>query len=83
MEITFWKNNKIDQEFQMDLNTIIIDFIKSEYQSEKYSYWPFERQFLAFITNYGTFLPFTDKHWIKIWDTYKFYKNLETYKDFI
>jgi hypothetical protein len=85
MNITFWKNNKIDQEYQIDINTIVTDFIKSKYQTEDWLNYPFERRLNMFLMdiNYGTYEPFTNKQWGKIYDTYQFHKNLNKYKDFI
>jgi|TARA_R100000479_G_scaffold33995_1_gene14613 hypothetical protein len=85
MNITFWKNNKIDQEYQIDIDTIVTDFIKSKYQTEDWLNYPFERRLNMFLMdiNYGTYEPFTNKQWGKIYDTYQFHKNLNKYKDFI
>jgi len=85
MNITFWKNNKIDQEYLISVDTIINDFIKSKYQSEDYSCWPFERRFITFLleNNYGSYDPFVEEQWKNIVDSFNFHKKLELYKDFI
>ena len=78
MNITFWKNNKIDQEYQISVDTIVTDFIKSKYQTKDWLNYRFERRLNMFLVdkNYGTYEPLTNKQWLKIFDIYKFHKNL-------
>lgn len=44
-----WKNNRVDQEWQLDNAEIIRQFKESKWNKEPYFDWPFERRFLVFI----------------------------------
>ena len=69
MQITFWKNNKLDQEYKLDIYTVITDYIKSKYQTGDY---PFERRLNMFLMDkdYGSYEPFTSKEWDEIYNIY-------------
>lgn len=71
--ITFYKNNRIDQEYKVELSKVI-----QLYQNSKCSKYeqPFERKFLLFLSNdnqfqNSSFEPFTDKEWGLIYSKYK------------
>ena len=68
--ITFYKNNRIDQEYKVDLSKVIQLYLNSE---DSKMYWPFRRKFLTFLSNefQSTFDPFTNKEWDSIYSKYK------------
>lgn len=71
--ITFYKNNRIDQEYKIDLNRVIQLYKNSE--CSKYEL-PFERKFLIFLSNdkkfqNSSFDSFTNKEWSLIYKLYK------------
>lgn len=71
--ITFYKNNRIDQEYKVDLSKVIQLYEKSK--CSKYEL-PFERKFLIFLSNdnkfqNSSFDPFTNKEWDSIYNLYK------------
>ena len=70
-KLTLYKNNRIDQKYTENLVFIISNYITSDWQKLDL---PFERKFLAFLTEYyndSTFDPFGDKEWDYIYSTYK------------
>jgi len=69
--ITFYKNNRIDQEYKVDLDKVIQLYENSEDSKKD---WPFERKFLLFLSNEFqniSFDPFTDKEWGSIYSKHK------------
>jgi|GEM_PF-6085586 len=68
--ITFYKNNRIDQEYKVDLSKVIELYQNSE---DSKIDWPFERKFLLFLSNkfQSTFDPFTSKEWGSIYNLHE------------
>jgi hypothetical protein len=68
--ITFYKDNRIDQEYKVDLTKVIQLYLNSEDSKIE---WPFERKFLLFLSNEfkSTFDPFTNKEWDSIYHKHK------------
>jgi len=63
--ITFYKDNKIDGKYEMPVNLIIKEYLKTEK-----SKWdmPFDRKILNFMAeNYGYFDILSDKEWDTIY----------------
>jgi len=61
MEITFWKDNLLSGEHEVDVEQIIREFLETEE-----SKWdmPFERLILNFMSiKYGSFDVLSDKSW--------------------
>ena len=73
MKITFWKNNKLNQEYQIELLDILKDFTKSKYETTDYKDWMFERRFNVFLSDkdYGAWENFTDEEFSFIYKSYK------------
>ena len=72
-KLTLYKNKRIDQKYTEDLKIVVSNYINSEW---KEVHLPFERKFLAYLTEYyhhSTFDPFGEKEWQYI---YKIYKEL-------
>ena len=75
MKITFWKNNKLNQEYQIELLDILKDFSRSKYETTDYKDWMFERRFNLFLSDkdYGAWENFSDREISLI---YKLYQSL-------
>ena len=74
--IKFYKNNKISEEYKIELNKLIGEFMKSNYNNYDL---PFERNFLAYISETypnDSFAPINAKLWDKIFQLYRDYKDL-------
>lgn len=71
MKITFWKNNLISGEHQVELEQMIKDFIASDDVSRT-NYlegWPFERAIIMFMSNsYGSFDRLSDSQFFALKD---------------
>ena len=78
MKIKFWKNNRSDREYQISVNTLVNDFMKSKYNKGDWLLYPFERRLNTFLmeNNYGTYEPFTKKLWNYIYETCRLYINV-------
>ncbi len=72
-KLILYKNNRIDRKYKEDLIFVISNYIKSDWHIKQISQ-PFERKFLAFLTDYyndSTFDPFGEKDWQSIYNIYK------------
>jgi len=74
MTITFYKDNLLSKEYQLELFDILTEFNKSKFVKwEK----PFNYNFLAFLFHgkFGTHDAFSEKEWETIYKTYLITKN--------
>jgi|10_taG_2_1085330.scaffolds.fasta_scaffold171084_1 hypothetical protein len=78
MNITFWKDNRLDREYKISVDTLVNDFIKSKYNQDEWLEYPFERRLNSFLmeNNYGVYEPFTKKLWNYIYETCRLYINV-------
>lgn len=61
MKITFWRNNRKDQEHKVEINQILKEYKNTP---ESKMQVPFERNILIFMMdNYGAFEGITDEQW--------------------
>ncbi len=68
--ITFYKDNRIDQEYKVDLTKVIQLYLNSEDSKIE---WPFRRTFLLFLSNEfqnSSFDRFTNLEWESIYSKY-------------
>jgi hypothetical protein len=72
--MTFWKDNRLDQEYQKPVDEIVDEFIASEYGADyKTGEYQFQRLFLLHLGygNYGGFDIISDDIWKEIETLYK------------
>jgi hypothetical protein len=62
-EITFWKDNKIDQEYKVGIESIIRHFVKSDHFQYYEQGAMLERCLLNHMTSYGSFDRLPDEAW--------------------
>ena len=63
MKITFYENNKVDQEYTVSIEDLVNDYKAKE---DKYYGMPFERGFLIHLMDYGSFDVISDDEWKEI-----------------
>ena len=71
--LTLWKNNRIDQEIKINVNSLIKEYFKSEVS--KIKHYLFDRKFITFLTqsNY-TCGRITDKEWDALYEAKENYE---------
>ncbi len=69
MEITFYKNNRINESYKVTIDNFVDEFLKSK--ESKWIYYPIETRINHFISsnNYGAHDNFSVEIWNKLFDT--------------